>query len=147
MCVDAQSQIEALERSAPVLARLPGVPERRTHDYLRNATTNLYAALEVASGQAIADTSARHRAAQFRRFPEPDRRLGGGPARRPRRARRLVDPQDPLDRTSAAAPAALHAPLHAHLQLLAQAGRALVAELTTQWSLASYCQRINDSGH
>ena len=68
MCVDEKSQIQALDRSAPVLPLLPGVPERHTHDYVRAGTTNLYAALDVASGQVIADTSARHRAEEFRRF-------------------------------------------------------------------------------
>jgi transposase len=68
LCVDEKSQIQALDRSAPVLPLMPGVCERRTHDYVRNGTTNLYAALNVASGQVIADTSSRHRAAEFRRF-------------------------------------------------------------------------------
>jgi transposase len=66
--VDEQSQIQALDRSAPVLPLMPGVPERQTHDYVRNGTTNLYAALDVASGQVITDMSPRHRAEEFRRF-------------------------------------------------------------------------------
>ena len=68
LCVDEKSQIQALDRSAPVLPLMPGVPERRTHDYVRNGTTNLYAALNVASGQVIAEMTARHRAEEFRRF-------------------------------------------------------------------------------
>jgi transposase len=68
LCVDEKSQIQALDRTAPVLPLMPGVPERRTHDYKRNGTTNLYAALNVASGQVIADMTARHRAEEFRRF-------------------------------------------------------------------------------
>jgi transposase len=68
LCVDEKSQIQALDRSAPVLPLMPGVPERHTHDYIRNGTTNLYAALDVASGKVIADMSARHRAEEFRRF-------------------------------------------------------------------------------
>ena len=68
LCVDEKSQIQALDRTAPVLPLLPGVPERQTHDYVRHGTTNLYAALDVASGQVIADTSPRHRAEEFRRF-------------------------------------------------------------------------------
>src|SRR5438132_11670493 len=62
LCVDEKSQIQALDRSAPVLPLIPGVPERRTHDYVRNGTTNLYAALDVASGNVIADLTPRHRA-------------------------------------------------------------------------------------
>src|SRR3954469_2423679 len=68
MCVDEKSQIQALDRTAPVLPPLPGVPERRTHDYVRNGTTNLYAALNVATGRVIADMTTRHRAEEFRRF-------------------------------------------------------------------------------
>lgn len=68
LCVDEKSQIQALDRTAPVLALMPGVPERRTHDYVRNGTTNLYAALDLASGQVIAETTPRHRAEEFRRF-------------------------------------------------------------------------------
>jgi transposase len=68
LCVDEKAQIQALDRTAPVLPLLPGTPERRTHDYRRYGTTNLYAALDVASGNVIADLTARHRAAEFRRF-------------------------------------------------------------------------------
>ncbi len=53
LCVDEKTQIQALDRTAPVLPLMPGVPERRTHDYGRHGTTNLYAALDVASGNVI----------------------------------------------------------------------------------------------
>src|SRR3989449_7159512 len=68
LCVDEKSQIQALDRSAPLLPLMPGVPARRTHDYLRHGTTNLYAALDVASGNLIAEMTPRHRAEEFRRF-------------------------------------------------------------------------------
>jgi len=68
LCVDEKSQIQALDRTAPLLPLMPGTPERRTHDYRRYGTTNLYAALDLASGNVIADLSARHRAEEFRRF-------------------------------------------------------------------------------
>jgi transposase len=68
LCVDEKSQIQALDRTAPVLPLMPGVPERATHDYVRNGTTNLYAALDLASGRVIADMAPRHRAEEFRRF-------------------------------------------------------------------------------
>jgi transposase len=68
LCVDEKAQIQALDRTAPILPMMPGVPERRTHDYVRNGTTNLYAALNVASGQIIADMTSRQRAEEFRRF-------------------------------------------------------------------------------
>lgn len=68
LCVDEKSQIQALERSSPILPLMPGVPERQTHDYVRNGTTNLYAALDVASGKVIAEMTPRHRAEEFRKF-------------------------------------------------------------------------------
>jgi transposase len=68
LCVDEKSQIQALDRTQPVLPLRPGTPERRTHDYVRHGTTNLYAALDVASGTVIADMTDRHRAVEFRRF-------------------------------------------------------------------------------
>jgi hypothetical protein len=51
LCVDEKTSVQALDRTAPVLPLLPGVPQRATHDYVRHGTTNLYAALEVASGK------------------------------------------------------------------------------------------------
>ena len=68
LCVDEKTQIQALDRTAPVFPLMPGTPERRTHDYVRNGTTNLYAALDVASGNVISDLTSRHRAEEFRRF-------------------------------------------------------------------------------
>jgi transposase len=68
LCVDEKTQVQALDRTAPILPLRPGLPERQTHDYKRNGTTNLYAALDVASGQIIADMTERHRAQEFRRF-------------------------------------------------------------------------------
>jgi len=68
LCVDEKSQIQALDRTQPVLPLRPGLPERRTHDYVRYGTTNLYAALDVASGLVITDMTERHRAQEFRNF-------------------------------------------------------------------------------
>jgi transposase len=68
LCVDEKTQVQALDRTAPVLPLRPGLPERRTHDYVRGGTTNLYAALDVASGKVIAEMTDRHRAEEFRRF-------------------------------------------------------------------------------
>jgi len=68
LCVDEKTQVQALDRSAPILPLLPGTPSRATHDYRRGGTTNLYAALNVASGCVISDLTARHRSEEFRRF-------------------------------------------------------------------------------
>jgi transposase len=63
-----KSQIQALARSAPVLPMMPGMPERRTHDYVRHGVTTLFAALDVATGEVIGSVHRRHRAAEFRKF-------------------------------------------------------------------------------
>jgi transposase len=68
LCVDEKTQVQALDRTAPILPLLPGTPARATHDYRRHGTTNLYAALDVASGCVISDLTERHRSAEFRRF-------------------------------------------------------------------------------
>ncbi len=68
LCVDEKSQIQALDRTAPILPLRPGVPERQTHDYKRAGTTSLFAALDIASGKVIGSLHARHRAAEFRKF-------------------------------------------------------------------------------
>jgi transposase len=68
LCVDEKSQIQALERSQPLLPMRPGQPERRTHDYLRHGTTTLFAALDVATGQVLGKCYPRHRSLEFRRF-------------------------------------------------------------------------------
>ena len=68
LCVDEKTQIQALDRTAPTRPMLPGVPRRQTHGYVRHGATNLYAALDVASGHVIADLTPRHRAREFRRF-------------------------------------------------------------------------------
>ncbi|WP_329373239.1 IS630 family transposase [Streptomyces sp. NBC_01483] len=67
-CVDEKSQIQALDRSQPVLPMMPGVPERATHDYVRAGTTTLFAALEVATGKVIGSLHRRHRAEEFKKF-------------------------------------------------------------------------------
>jgi transposase len=77
--VDEKPQIQALERTAPVLAMIPGTPERRSHDYVRHGTIDLFAALNTATGKVIGKLSARHRAVDFRDFPgEIDRQTAPG---------------------------------------------------------------------
>jgi transposase len=68
LCVDEKTQIQALDRSAPVLPMLPGVPERQSFDYVRHGTTSLFAALEVATGQVISAIKRRHRHQEFLAF-------------------------------------------------------------------------------
>jgi transposase len=68
LCVDEKSQIQALDRSRPVLPMMPGMPERRTHDYLRHGITSLFAAFNIADGTVISELHRRHRATEFRKF-------------------------------------------------------------------------------
>ena len=68
LCVDEKSQIQALDRTAPILPMLPGTPERATHDYERNGTSSLYAALNLATGNVIGSLHNRHRAVEFLKF-------------------------------------------------------------------------------
>jgi transposase len=70
LCVDEKAQIQALDRSQPLLPMRPGQAERRTPDYLRHGTTNLFAALNVKTGAVIGEFHRRHRAVEFRRFLE-----------------------------------------------------------------------------
>jgi transposase len=68
LCVDEKSQIQALDRTQPILPMMPGVPERRTHDYSRHGTTTLFAALNIATGKVIAELHRRHRSQEFLQF-------------------------------------------------------------------------------
>ena len=68
LCVDEKSGIQALDRSQPVLPMMPGTPERRSHDYVRHGTTDLFAAFNIADGTVISSLSRHHRAAEFRKF-------------------------------------------------------------------------------
>jgi len=68
LCVDEKSQVQALDRTQPVLPMRPGQAERRTHDYRRHGTTSLFAALDVAAGKVIGQCHRRHRSVEFRKF-------------------------------------------------------------------------------
>jgi transposase len=68
LCADEKSQIQALDRTQPLLPLRPGTPELRTHDYRRHGTTSLFAALDVATGKVIGETHRRHRSIEFRGF-------------------------------------------------------------------------------
>jgi len=68
LCVDEKAQIQALDRSQPVLPMMPGMPERRTHDYYRHGITSLFAAFNIADGTVISQLHRRHRAVEFKKF-------------------------------------------------------------------------------
>ena len=68
LCVDEKSQVQALDRSQPVLPMMPGMPERRTHDYARHGVTSLFAAFDIADGTVISELHRRHRHQEFLKF-------------------------------------------------------------------------------
>jgi transposase len=68
LCVDEKSQVQALDRTQPILPLRPGLPEQRTHDYERHGTTSLFAALDVATGQVMGECHRRHRQQEFLKF-------------------------------------------------------------------------------
>ena len=136
LCVDEKSQIQALDRTQPVLPMLPGMPERRTHDYKRHGTTSLFAALDVATGRVIGKCYRRHRAGEFLDFlKEIDRRVPEG-----------LDVHIVMDNyaTHKTAPvkawlarrAALACSLYADLRFLDQSGRTLVRRTDAQATAA-----------
>jgi transposase len=68
LCVDEKPQVQALDRTQPILPLRPGTPERRTHDYVRHGVTSLFAALNTATGLVTTSLHRRHRAVEFRKF-------------------------------------------------------------------------------
>ena len=188
LCVDEKTGVQALDRTAPVLPLLPGTPQRATHDYTRHGTTNLYAALDIASGKVISQLTARHRAIEFKRFLDHvDRQVPAG-----------LDLHVIGDNSSTHKTPAIqrwlvrHPRVHLHFTPTYSSWLNLVerwfAELTSKWlrrgshrsvaeltasiqswvdtwneeprpfvwtktadeildTIATYCQRINDSGH
>jgi transposase len=188
LCVDEKTQVQALDRTQPILPLLPGTPQRATHDDQRHGTTNLYAALDVASGNVISAMTSRHRAIEFKRFLTQIDKVT--PAE--------LDVHLICDNSSTHKTPEIHRWLtahprfHLHFTPTYSSWLNLVerwfAELTTKWltrgthrsvtelkhsiqswidtwnanprpfvwtrtadeildSIASYCQRINDSGH
>jgi hypothetical protein len=111
--------------AAPALPMLPGTPARRTYTYVRNGTSDLYAALDVASGKVLTLMTDQHRAVEFRAFLNLiDKSVpAGSPCTS---SATTPPPQGTRDPTLAATTPPLHPPLHPDLQLLAQPSRALV---------------------
>jgi len=70
LCVDEKSQIQALNRTEPILPLRPGLPERHSHDYKRNGTTSVFAALNTATGEVIGKRYRHHRSIELKKFLE-----------------------------------------------------------------------------
>jgi transposase len=117
LSLDEKTQIQALDRTAPMLPMKPGQVERHTHDYKRNGTTHLFAALEVATGKVTAQTRARHTAADF--LALSGRRSRG-------RSRQCQLPQDPGYPRVARSSSSDQLPLHPDVRFLDEPNRDMV---------------------
>jgi transposase len=126
LCVDEKAQIQALDRSQPVLPMRPGQVERRTHDYTRHGTTTLFAAFNAKSGRVISEFHRRQRAREFQKFLDTHPRAGARHTRRTLDSRQLQHAQDRGDPSLARPPSALPSALHAHGRLVDQPRRTLV---------------------
>ena len=122
--MDEKSQIQALDRTAPLLPLRPGIPARQTHDYKRHGTTTLFAALSLLDGQVIGECLPRHRSREFIVLRGGSRDARG--ARPAPDRRQLRDPQAPEGEALAHAAPTVPCALHPDEQFVAQHGRALV---------------------
>jgi hypothetical protein len=126
LCVDEKSQVQALNRTEPILPLAPGVPARQSHDYERHGVTSLFAAMDVASGVTISNCYRRHRHQEFLRFlneieVESSRRAGRTPG-----DGQLRHAQGRQGSKLAGAAPSLSRALHADQRQLAQSGGATV---------------------
>ena len=126
LCVDEKSGTQALDRSQPVLPMMPGMPERRSHDYVRHGTTSLFAAFNIADGTVISELHRRHRATEFKKFlARIDKAVPAGLDVH-LVCDNLVHPQDARHPGMAGPPPPLSPALHPDRILVDQPGRTLV---------------------
>ena len=130
LSVDEKSQIQALDRTAPILPLGPGHPEQRTHDYKRHGTTSLFAALDVATGKVLGASSSAPSESRVSAVPQAHRHGRGKRSRHPSHSRQLRYAQDAAGATLASGPPALPPPLHSHERVVVESRGALVRKLT-----------------
>ena len=126
LCVDEKSQIQALDRTAPILPMRPGLPEKATHDYIRHGTTTLFAALEVATGKVTDACYERHRNAEFLRFLKQVAKAYPRREAARRASTTTHTHKHPAVQAWLAKQPADHAALHPDLRVLAEHGRDLL---------------------
>jgi hypothetical protein len=126
LCVDEKAQIQALDRSQPLLPMRPGQAERRTPDYLRHGTIKLFAALDAKAGTVIGEFHQRHRAVEFRNFLATIDAAVPGDLELHLILDNYGTHKTPAIKRWLLAPSALPSALYAHRRRLAQSGRALV---------------------
>ena len=124
LCVDEKSQIQALDRTAPILPLRPGLPERQTHDYKRHGTTTLFAAFNILNGKVIGTCQDRHRSREFIRFLNHLEKQSPGRSGSAPDHGQLLHPQERRGAALAEAEEAQAIPLpfHPHQQFLAEPG-------------------------
>ena len=128
LSVDEKSQIQALDRTQPGLPLKPGRCGTMTHDYKRNGTTTLFAALDVLEGKVIGRCMQRHRHQEFIRFLNAIEAETAAGKTRPPHPRQLRQPQAPKGAGLARSASPVRVPLHADIGLLAQCGRGLLRQ-------------------
>ena len=128
LSVDEKSQVQALDRTQPLLPMAPGQAERGTPDYVRNGTTSLFAALNVATGAVIGKCYRRHRQQEFLKFlNEIDAQVEREPGvADPHRAGQLRDAQDAVGEAVVRAASGVSPPLHADERVVAEPGGAVL---------------------
>ncbi len=146
LCVDEKAQIQALDRTQPILPLAPGVAERRTYDYRRHGITSLFAAFNVATGEVIGETHRRHRSTEFKSFL--DRIDKEVPAELD--VHLILDSygthKTPLIKGWLVRHPRFSRPLHTYLQLLDQSGRALVLDLDREAVAAGHSPQYPCTG-
>jgi transposase len=125
-CIDEKSQIQALDRTQPGLPMKQGRAGTMTHDYKRNGTTTLFAALDVLKGEVIGQCMKRHRHQEFLKFLQTIDQNTPPHLDIPRHRRQLRHPQETSGQRLAGQASALASALHPHRLIVAQSGRALV---------------------
>ena len=132
LCVDEKTQIQALNRTAPVFPMLPGTPARASHDYVRHGTSSLYAALDLATGKVIGSLHSRHRASEFLAFLKKIDAEVPADLDVPPRARQRLHPQDTGGEAVADKPSPLRPALHPDQLSWLNLVERWFAELTTK---------------
>ncbi len=146
-CVDEKSQIQALDRTQPLLPLQPGQLERRTHDYKRNGTTSLFAALELKTSRVIGQLHRRHRSVEFRKFPGRNRSPGAGSTRRSSDPGQLRHPQNRPDTEMVGQAPAVPRSLYAHVRIMDQPGGTLVRRTHQQTNPARRVSKCEGAGN
>ncbi len=147
LCVDEKSQVQALDRTQPILPLRPGLPEQRTSDYERHGTTSLFAALDIATGEVIGKMSPPSSPPGVSQIHAGGGFKAAGRRRRdPSGAGQLRNPQDARSRSMVLSSSAIPVALHPDQRLLGESGRALVCRDHSEADSAWVVQQRSQPG-